>query len=118
MNLGLAHHSAGKADSARAAADQALRAQPDHLQALILKGVLLLDSPELPEALQVLTYAVELSPRSAAARYNLCLVLDGLGRDTEEQAQLDTLLKMPTSRMDAELRRLIQDRIHRRSAGE
>ncbi len=118
VNLGLAHHSAGKADSARAAADQALRAQPDHLQALILKGVLLLDSPELPEALQVLTYAVELSPRSAAARYSLCLVLDGLGRDTEEQAQLDTLLKMPTSRMDAELRRLIQDRIHRRSAGE
>lgn len=76
----------GSVAEAMEAVDALLAAEPDHVQALLLKAGLLLDARSGDEALALFERAAAAAPRSAEALNGVATCLHALGRDDEALA--------------------------------
>lgn len=89
--------------------DQALQIEPNFPEALIAQGKLLLEDKRNNDAIQLLTRAVKLMPRSEAAHYSLMMAYRNAGKMTEarqEKAELDKLQKVPEGEFTEFLKKL------------
>ncbi len=73
----------GRSRDALALLDDLLRAEPDHVPALLLRAALLLEAREGDRALALYERAVRLSPESAEVWNGLARCLHALARDGE-----------------------------------
>jgi len=73
----------GQAQDALQALEALLRAEPDHVPALLLRASLLVETRNGDEALRLLERATRLRPESAEAWNGLARCLHALGRDPE-----------------------------------
>jgi tetratricopeptide (TPR) repeat protein len=69
-------------------ADQAIRRDPKHLQAVYLKGMLELESGDAAAAVKVLQKAVESNPKEWRPRYTLAMAYKRLGDDKQAAEHL------------------------------
>ncbi len=96
LQAALDRHQAGDLEDAEALYDEILEANPDHPEATHLKGVLLRDLGRVAPAIDTLTRAVELDPRSPVARFNLAGALAAAGQpDAAEDAYGEALRLAP-----------------------
>ena len=79
----------GELKTASAALDQALRAEPAHRGALLLKARILLEERDGEAALSVLDQAVAAWPRSAEVRNERARCLHALGEDVAGLAEAE-----------------------------
>lgn len=82
---GLAYGLNGRIDKERASYDQALRIDPNHLQALLNLGNLDLRSGKYTAALHEYDRLLKRLPRNGSGLYNRALALRFLGRKSEEK---------------------------------
>jgi tetratricopeptide (TPR) repeat protein len=94
FEAGLAHHQAGRAGAARALYDRALRADPDHFDALHLLGVVLVQAGEGPAGVALIERAIAVRPGDVAARSNLGWALAEAGRLDDAVAAYDGALEL------------------------
>jgi tetratricopeptide (TPR) repeat protein len=94
FEAGLAHHQAGRAGAARALYEQALRADPNHFDALHLLGVILVQAGEGPDGVALIERAIAVWPNEVAARSNLGWALAEAGRLDDAVAAYDSALKL------------------------
>ena len=71
LNAALAHHQAGRFADARALYAAVLKVAPDNCDALHLSGVLARSEGDVPTAIQLISRALAIDPRFAAAYSNL-----------------------------------------------
>ncbi len=91
------HYRAGRAEEAKRLVEQALAADPVHLQALLLKGTILLDGGRVGEAAEVFAQAVVGYPKDYVARQRLIQAYRQLGdtdRVAEQAAIADNLKRL------------------------
>lgn len=84
----------GEAGAARAALDEVLAGQPDHVGALLLLARLLLEERESDEALALSERAAAVAPRSSEALNGLARCLHSLGRDEEALAAAESARRL------------------------
>jgi tetratricopeptide (TPR) repeat protein len=82
--LGVAFNKNGQKDSERSSYERALKADPEHLEALTYLGHLHLEDGEVKEALGVYLKVLHLWPESPSALYNRAVCLNRLKRTPEE----------------------------------
>ena len=82
----LGHHQAGRLREAETLCRQILEANPDHPDALHLRGVLALQAGHGDEAIRFIERSVELNPNNADALNNLGLAFTSLGRQVDAVA--------------------------------
>ena len=83
LQLGLAHHQAGRAAEAEATYRRILEAAPDHAHSLQLLGALSLQLGRTDEAIELLRRAVEVNPAYPEAHNNLGVALQTRGETDE-----------------------------------
>ena len=91
---GLALHQAGRLDEARLRYDTVLAADPDHFDALHLKGVACLQDGQLRLGAELIERATRIRPLAAAAHGNLANALNGLGRHEDALASCDRAIAL------------------------
>ena len=94
FNEGLALHQAGRLDEARERYDAVLAADPDHFDALHLKGVTCIQAGQLLRGAELIERATRIKPLVAAAHGNLANALNGLGRHEEALASCDRAIAL------------------------
>lgn len=80
MRDAAAHHAAGRFDRAAAVCEQVLSFQPDNVNALHLKGMLLMRAGQLDQSMDLLARAANLAPHAALLQHNLGQALRLAGR--------------------------------------
>jgi tetratricopeptide (TPR) repeat protein len=93
-NQGLTLHQAGRLDEARERYDAVLAADPDHFDALHLKGVACIQAGQLMRGAELIERATRIRPLVAAAHGNLANALNGLGRHEDALASCDRAIAL------------------------
>ena len=97
----LAHHQAGRLPEAETLYRQILQANPEHLDALYLLGVIATQVGQFAMALDLADQAIRLNPRVAEPHANRGNALGGLGRHAAALASFDTALRLKPDFADA-----------------
>ena len=97
----------GDATAALATLDAVLGEEPDHLEALLLKASLLLESREGEDALRLFERAAAAWPRSVEASNALARCLHSLGRHDEALAAAESARRLLAEQPDPRQRALV-----------
>jgi predicted TPR repeat methyltransferase len=117
MALGQAHAERGELAEAETRYREALALIPDHLGALTLLGLLLIDREELDGAIDLLERARELAPGFAPVQLALGSAYAATGHDELAVAAMETAIKLDTT-STVPLERLAKHHIRARRARE
>lgn len=79
LNLALQHHNAGRLSEAETLYQQILQADPNHSDALHLRGVIAINMGKIDLAVDLITKALTINPNFALAHANLGVALGALG---------------------------------------
>jgi tetratricopeptide (TPR) repeat protein len=104
LALAVQQHQAGQLAQAEQLYRAILQADPHHVEALFLLGVLARQMGQPEQAAALLGQAVRLKPDSAAAHYELGVALQAQGRLAEARASLEQALRCQPDYAEAHLR--------------
>ena len=94
MEEAIRRHQAGQVDVAANIYRQVLSAQPDHVEALHLLGVVDHQQGRHAQAIERMTAALRLQPKNSAVHGNLALALRAIGKRAEAAEHLQTSLRL------------------------
>lgn len=103
LNDAIGHHQAGRLDQALAHYDALLTKNPQHAQALQLKGIALLQQGRPQDGLVCLERALRKCPHDARLHYNLGVACQQLGRLEAAVAHYTAATAGPAPSLDAQL---------------
>jgi tetratricopeptide (TPR) repeat protein len=105
LDIGLAHHEAGRLDEAAAIYRRILAADPDHAEALNLLGVILQDTGDLAQSIATLSRAVSVDPGFAEAFVNLARAHNAANDPAGAQNSSQQAIALDPDLSDAHLQR-------------
>ncbi|CAN5370982.1 hypothetical protein BH11PSE11_BH11PSE11_36110 [soil metagenome] len=97
MKAAMAHHNAGRLDQANAIYQQVLQAQPEHVDALHLSGLIANQSGQVELALTRIRKAIALKPDAAMIHNNLGNILLESGQNDEAMTSFERVLELNPS---------------------
>ena len=101
LEQALQAHRGGRLDRAAALYAQVIKIAPGHFDAVHLAGTLALQQHRIPEALELLTRAYQLNPRSAVCALGLGVARLIVGRRPEAEAVLRQAVKLDPRLVEA-----------------
>jgi tetratricopeptide (TPR) repeat protein len=103
LSQAIEHHQAGTLGKALHLYDRILAKEPGCVDALNLKGLLLIDLKQFEEAEAILRHACERLPQEAVVAGNHALALEKAGRPLEAIAEYERALRLKPDHLDAGL---------------
>jgi len=79
INLAIQHHKAGRIADAKSLYETILQAEPNHVRALYMLGILALHVGQPEHAAKLISTAIQIKPDVAEMHYNLGKALDSMG---------------------------------------
>jgi predicted O-linked N-acetylglucosamine transferase (SPINDLY family) len=83
LTIALEHYKAGRIELADAVCDRIVAAEPDHAEALHIKGLVAVQREQYQQAVDLIGLAIAADPREATYHVNLGVALQSLGRSED-----------------------------------
>lgn len=103
----MAHHQAGRLDVAERGYAEVLAADPNHIDALHLLGMLMIQSGRADEGFARIDRALAIEPRFLGAHFNRAVAMLQLGRLEEALASFDKVVVLHPGLVDAHYNRAV-----------